>query len=129
MNSKYFVPFETAKALKEKGYPQKWSDWYYYENIDKTFTLVSNQEVPQGLLNGRQSEFNFEYITAAPTYHEVVDWLEGKKKFIFAEYRGYATYDWVAFIRDENEKVVYLSAFPTREEALNAAILKALEMI
>ena len=66
---------------------------------------------------------------AAPTYHEVINWLDGKKKFIFAEYRGYATYDWVAFIRDEHEKDFYLSAFPTREEALQAAILKALEMI
>lgn len=31
MNSKFYVPFETAKQLKEKGYPQKFADWYYRE--------------------------------------------------------------------------------------------------
>lgn len=119
MNSKFFVPFETAKLLKEKGYPQAYVDMYYDGNgslIPPIAMLSDNDDLVQPII-------------AAPTYHEVVDWLEGKKKFIFAEYRGYATYDWGCFIRDENKDFDYIHASPTREEALNAAILQALEMI
>lgn len=136
MNKKFFVPYKTAQQLKEKGYPQEWSDWYYHENIDKTFMLVSNQEVPQGLLNGRQSEFNFEYINAAPTYHEVVDWLEGKGirievrvAYRFRE-KQWSWCGYVYVVEDEDYETSQLADWcSTREGALNAAILKALETL
>lgn len=136
MKSKFFVPFETAKLLKKKGYPQEWSDWYYHENIDKTFMLVSNQEVPQGLLNGRQSEFNFEYITAAPTYHEVLDWLEENGIYIttlwnIGETDKEDTYEilWKCFVDITLHEEQVTSVYHTREEAINEGILKALEML
>ena len=92
MDSKFFVPFETAKQLKEKGYPQ-------------------------GLA--------LEDYCAAPTYHEVVDWLEGKGIVIGT---GKARGKWYCSIDSDTDDLT-TELYPTREAALNVAILKALEMI
>ena len=92
MDSKYFVPFETAKQLKEKGYPQGWE---------------------------------LEDYCAAPTYHEVVDWLEGKGIVIGT---GKARGKWYCSIDSDTDDLT-TELYPTREAALNVAILKALEMI
>ena len=34
MNTKFYVPFETAKRLKAQGYPQSGSDMYYNPNAE-----------------------------------------------------------------------------------------------
>lgn len=115
MNSKYFVPFETAKALKEKGYPQE-IDVIHFDGRIVHRNLSTEQ---MAIL----------CIVAAPTYHEVVDWLEGKGIILVTDakrYRGGLIYwcniGWGVKFEETDE-------FPTREEALNAAILRALEMI
>ena len=111
MNATYFVPFETAKQLKEKGYPQDKSDYRYF---DIKFPAD-----------------NFD--CAAPTYHEVVDWLEGKG-IILQCYspilkQNLGQYTAGVFNSNTNDWGTCKSVYPTREEALNAAILKALKMI
>ncbi len=109
MDAKFFVPFETAKLAKEKGYPQDKSDYGYFDNGDSHPLIMFPAD-------------NFD--CAAPTYHEVVDWLEGKGIYVFTNY-----YDkWAGFIRI-GRKLYDVNIYPTREEALNAAILKALEML
>ena len=131
MNSKYFVPFETAKLLKEKGYPQEFADWYYHESADE-LAFVHNRYVPDRVVTGKPTELGIWYI-AAPTYHEVVDWLEGKGMCIIC----YAPtirqpnrrYKASVFIDNTIDWRICNTTYPTREEALNAAILKALEMI
>lgn len=121
MNKKFFVPFETAKALKEKGYPNNTE--MLYDN--ETGELISSAAYanPKYWIGDK-----YMYLIAAPTYHEVADWLWKKGKFIFAEYRAYEN-DWAGFIGEINGEMKYLTEFPTREEALNAGILAALEML
>ena len=66
MNSKFFVPFETAGLLKVAEYGV---DCYSYYT-------------PDGKLYHEAFTLNNDWIRGgycvAPTYHEVVDWLEGK---------------------------------------------------
>ena len=115
MKDKFFVPFETAQALKAAGYNEECKDWY-----DSKGVLWSNDTFEPN--NSDLAEMQY----SAPTYHEVVDWLKGKKVRIYAEYcKG-----WAGFIDNGEAKEVEATAvYSTREEALNAAILKALEMI
>ena len=112
MNSKFFVPYETAKKLEAKGYPQYKSDYGYFDNGDSHPLIMFPAD-------------NFKY--AAPTYHEVLDWLEGKKIYVSVsidlnfhkremEYNGYIT----SYVGEWSSE-----EFSTREEALNAAIIKA----
>ena len=115
MKSKFHVPFETAKALKEKGY-NSLCDCYY----------EPDKELYLGIL---VSNMDYEDCgnCSAPTYHEVVDWLEERKVRIFAEYcNGW----WYGFI--DNSEAMEVEAtvrYQTREDALNEAILKALEIL
>lgn len=115
MNKKFIVPFDTARQLREKGYDVDCYS-YYTQNgklYHDTFTL-NNKWIRIGRF-------------LAPTYHEVVDWLEGRKVRIYAEYcNGW----WYGFI--DNSETMEIEAtvrYQTREEALNDGILKALEML
>lgn len=135
MNNKFFVPFETAKLLKEKGYPQEFgTKYYYYDNIFFV-RLITDRDSASCIVMGDTdspcfASLNKSYF-AAPTYHEVVDWLESKEIYISVYvdfnfhkramvYNGYITSDEGEWIPEE---------FLTLEEALNAEILKALELI
>lgn len=118
MKSKYFVPFETAKLLKKKGYNEECTS-YYGDGIIRIGRPYTNKEFSDNTPN-----WLFNECISAPTYHEVVDWLEGKGIYVFTNY-----YDkWAGFIRI-GRKLYDVNIYPTREEALNAAILKALEML
>ena len=114
MDRKYYIPYETAKQIKEKGFPQE-HEWFYCDD-GKGITPSwdgSHCDCSDGI--------------ACPTYHEVIDWLEGRKVRIYAEYcNGW----WYGFI--DNSETMEIEAtvrYQTREEALNDGILKALEML
>ena len=117
MNAKFFVPYETAKALKAAGYPQNDSDYVYY-----------NGELLPRLMSTNEAGF-----IASPTYHEAVDWLEGKGVLIDCTcgYDYDTKKEWYRCFVIQRERRLedkYISKVaPTREEALNAAILAALE--
>lgn len=121
MDKKFFVPFETAKALKKKGYPQGDSDMYYNPNGE----LFTRAELDEGYKE--DYPIMITYYFAAPTYYEVVDWLEGRKVRIYAEYcNGW----WYGFIdNSETMEIEATERYQTREEALNEGILAALEML
>lgn len=129
MDSKFFVPLETAKQLKEKGYPQEFADWYYHESADK-LAFVHNRYVPERVVTGKPTELGIWYI-AAPTYHEVIDWLREQYGLIVCVGFSVARcWTWsVGRLRDILTLGAYGEKESTREEALNAAILEALEMI
>lgn len=114
MNSKFLVPFETAKALKEKGY-NSLCDCYY----------EPDKELYLGIL---VSNMDYEDCgnCSAPTYHEVVDWLTGKGYPIevMCIKGDYGELLWFCGVGK-----VFTKNFCTLEEALNASILKALEML
>lgn len=110
MDKKFFVPFKTAQQLREKGYPQE-SDYGYFDNGDSHPLIMFPAD-------------NFD--CAAPTYHEVLDWLEEKGVRIYAECCVY----WSGFIdKYETDEFEKTKLCDTREGALNAAILEALEML
>ncbi len=129
MDKKFFVPFGTAKQLRKKGYNEKISYAYNKGRRIVRAGVIDCNNTDWDNLRKVQSSYppRLDYI-AAPTYHEVVDWLWKKGKFIFAEYRAYEN-DWAGFIGEINGEMKYLTEFPTREEALNVGILKALEML
>lgn len=119
MNEKFFVPFKTAKLLKGKGYPQESDsfqecDLYYYDDGELEAGIAIDTE-------------ELDDCFYSPTYHEVVDWLEGRKVRIYAEYcNGW----WYGFI--DNSETMEIEAtvrYQTREQALNEGILKALKML
>lgn len=116
MNSKFFVPFETAKKLKEKGYDDNGCDMWY--NADGELDCTAWGKVTQIL---------------APTYHEAIDWLEGKGIILqcYSPILKQNLWQYTAgvFNSNTNDWGTCKSVYLTREEALNAAILKALEMI
>lgn len=126
MNKKFFVPFETAKLLKEKGYPQEDSDMYYTPNGE----LKSQADIYADRTDNDPMMYSYfltTYHIAAPTYHEVVDWLLGKGYPIeSACIREYSDSDvkWLCGIAYTITRI-YL----TREEALNEAIIKALNAL
>lgn len=125
MNEKFYVPFETAKLLKEKGYPQSDSDMYYTHNGE----LKSQADIYADLTDNDPMMYSYfltTYHIAAPAYHEVVDWLEGKGVRIYAEYNE----NWIGFIDyGDTEGAEEATICQTREEVLNAAIIEALETI
>ena len=131
MNAKYFVPFETAKQLKEKGYPQAWADMYYSTSSSE---LLYKDATPDIIVTGIKDFDNYYvHYFAAPTYHEVVDWLEEKGIYLHCysptRVQDIGQYTAGVFNSNTNDWGTCKSVYPTREEALNAAILEALEMI
>ncbi len=124
MKSKFHVPFETAQLLKEKGY-NSLCDCYY----------MPDKELYLGIL---VSNMDYEDCgnCSAPTYHEVVDWLEGKGIYVSAflsigETDKEDTYKiwWKSFIDIPPHEEQSSAVYSTREQALNASILAALEML
>ena len=131
MNGKFFVPYRTARQLREKGYPQKLATMYYDTFSGVEISLITDRECVSCVVEGNDRHPLFKRLSelyiAAPTYHEVVDWLEGRKVRIYAEYcNGW----WYGFIdNSETMEVEATVRYQTREEALNVSILKALEML
>lgn len=124
MKSKFHVPFETAQLLKEKGY-NSLCDCYY----------MPDKELYLGIL---VSNMDYEDCgnCSAPTYHEVVDWLEGKgirievrMAYRFRE-KQWSWCGYIYIVEDEDYETSQLADWcSTREQALNAGILEALEML
>ena len=133
MNKKFFVPFETAQLLKTKGYNES-NDYVYDRGVEEGKECIDIQKVDfEYQFNDTNSDIDADIeftsnICTAPTYHEVLDWLQGKGYPIeSACVRWYSDSDWMWICC-----VAYINATKphfTHEEALNAAILKALEML
>ena len=65
MNSKFHIPFKTAKLLKEKGFPQDGEDYIYFSDGERK---------RRNWLTSYQLD-NLNAVIC-PTYHEVLDWLD-----------------------------------------------------
>lgn len=126
MNKKFIVPFDTAQQLREKGYPQESDsfqecDMYYYDDGELEAGIAVDTD-------------DLEDCIYAPTYHDVVDWLEEKGIYIttcidMLEVCGSGKIKWACFIFPFGGKETSIGGKHTREQALNASILKALEML
>lgn len=132
MDAKFFVPLETAKLLKQKGYNEQCT--YYYG--DGIIRIVSRCPCTNEELSNNTPNWLFNECISAPTYHEVVDWLEGKGirievrvAYHFRE-KKWSWCGYVYVVEDEDYETSQLADWSsTREEALNAGILAALEML
>lgn len=126
MEEKYFVPFETAKQLKEKGYDEE--NDYVYADFGAGIGL-NYADFELYVFKNRNSDITAEDSEkcTAPTYHEVIDWLEGKGITIVLDC-WFDCKKWSCMVRMDGN-IVDIPYQDTREEALNVAILKALEML
>ena len=117
MNSKFYISYEAARLLKEKGYNAKcnfaYADTSNGSDINGRIVFNSN-DYPVG-------------IYPCPTKAEAIDWLEGKGMCIVVIRR---TIDnevgWRYVIYNQTE---IISGFSTRLQAEDAAIIKALELL
>lgn len=121
MNSKFFVSYEVARLLKEKGYNEL-TDYIIDED---NFMMDSHYK-----LNSELSES----VYSAPTKAEAVDWLESKGVIIELSVTHNLCH-WVFSIYMKGEEDIFTNtdfdfeAFQTRLEAEEAAIIKALELL
>lgn len=140
MKSKFFVPFKTAKLLKEKGYPQEGATMYYDTFSGGDINLITDRECVSCVVEGNDRHPLFKRLSelyiAAPTYHEVLDWLEENGIYIttlwnIGETDKEDTYEiwWKCFVDITLHEEQVTSVYHTREEALNAGILAALKML
>lgn len=126
MDAKFYVPYEMAQLLKEKGYEAETD--YYYNKETKSITPLrdlKNEWYPDSL----QKVIDARY-TPAPTYHEVLDWLakNGWYVAIGVRLRGRIMYVSEA-ARKLWRPTIYCGAHKTCEDALNAAILETLKRL
>lgn len=111
-----FVTFETAKKLKEKGFPQRpdyfnYSSYYDWDSLRKIHSL-SNASV------WFDPNIDRENIYFAPTISQVLKWLrEEKKLHIIIPASFDRDYWWE--VRDFNRKLseYSISEFVTYKEA------------
>lgn len=120
MKDKFYVPFQIAEMLKEKGYPQD------FAHNDALYALP-NGEFYWALdvdIARRRSEGE---PILAPTYPDVLDWFEEKGIMIGTDYY-FETERWRVEI---NSRFDYHCAgnFYHRDDALNEAIIYALKTI
>ena len=119
MDSKFYVSLEAARLLKEKGYNEE-CDCAIDEDSDiYVCEYRMNQDLP-------------EWKWSCPTKSEAIDWLDSKEVYIQISGVGSGeTQKWSYSVFDyktcDNHASEYI--FPTRLEAEEAAIIKALELL
>lgn len=124
MDKKFFVPFKTAQQIREKGY-NGICDYYYAPDKQLYFgvTRVSNDTL----------DYENNGIVAAPTYHEVINWLDSQGIYIncFAPTRKRDVGRYISSFYNNNTGYWSTCKYnsTTREGALNMAIIAALEML
>ena len=113
MDSKFYVSLKAARLLKEKGYDEK-TDFFIDEYGIWEWDNRAILDLP------------------CPTKAEAIDWLESKEVYIKIGGVGsgerqkwlYSVFDYKTC---DNYESGYI--FPTRLEAEDAAIIKALELL
>lgn len=116
MDTKFYVFFETAKMLKEKGFNEM-TDC----SIDEDGKFWNEQ---------RKNETMPEWKCSAPTKAEAIDWLESKGivlETLYAYMEG--IYFYTVYYNNEEIDVPSSRRYKTRLEAEDAAIIKALELL
>lgn len=126
MNKKFYVPFETAQMLDQKGYQQDGCDMYY-NNFGE---LIGMEKLVEDYK--RDYTTMVQYNCAAPAYCEVLDWLAKKEIYIDVDRtteRVVKIPMWHCYIWDKYllKGAMITGSYSSREQAINAAIVIALE--
>lgn len=128
MENKFVVPYETAKLLKDKGYNEKISFAYNKDKeLIRSGSLDLNNTDWERLhdIERIHSRYMYPPRISAPTYHEVIYWLEDQGYLIETMWaRDESNVVWFCRVAQKNTNI-----YPTREEALNEAIVYALELM
>jgi hypothetical protein len=121
MDSKFYVSLEAARLLKEKGYDEKCTFAY---------TDISNGSDINGRIVFNSNDYPVG-IYPCPTKAEVIDWLEGKGMLVWAEPTCEDIWMWfiISPLHFEDNTETNNISYPTRLEAEEAAIIKALEIL
>ena len=127
MDNKFYVSYEAARLLKEKGYDEK-VEYMYDDNILTSIDVLTNSQIDRYYRNMYGVEFY-----GAPTKAEAIDWLESKGMVVIVDI-SLSDEIWIYSIYREGEHVYDSiiskeSHLPTRWEAKDAAIIKALELL
>ena len=133
MNSKFYVSYEAARLLKEKGYRDK--TMYGYSSEDQSMNTLDVREDYDW--NDPDDEFysteTGEYVEmfAAPTKAEAIDWLENKGIVIEIKLLKRGRWRWTIYTQSEliDSLREFYEDYKTRLEAEDAAIIKALELL
>lgn len=136
MNSKFYITLEAARLLKEKGYNEVVESYYdTLGELNEVRSIFQNSVADNSFLH------RFGDYYAAPTKSEAIDWLESKGIVVELRYDDQAHMDnarWNYFIYTHDndgwvEALVFVwyenDFYPTRLEAEEAAIIKALELL
>ena len=122
MDSKFYVSYEVARLLKEKGYDRECIA--YYQNDEFHPYSVNLYQLSINDKNAAPSYMN-QY--SAPTKAEAIDWLESKGMCIVVVRRTINNeVGWRYVIYNQTE---IISGFSTRLEAEEAAIIKACKLL
>ena len=128
MNSKFYVSYEAARLLKEKGYDRECMAFYQ-----------NGEFRPYSLTRSGLSMYNKnaapEYMNqySAPTKAEAIDWLESKGIVIEVQYRRltgkYFSEIHYNKIRYKDKPSDLTEDYKVRLEAEEAAIIKACKLL
>jgi hypothetical protein len=127
MDSKYYVSYEAARLLKEKGYNEVVESYYdTLGELNEVRSIFQNSVADNSFLH------RFGDYYAAPTKAEAIDWLEDKGLVIevFSARIG-ENRKWCYSIINTKTDITIETPykFSTRLEAEEAAIIKALELL
>ena len=120
MDNKFCVSLEAARLLKEKGYRQTYHAYYF-----------GNSNLRKGGSRG-DSWYNSPDFYPAPTKAEAIDWLESKGIMIdihWIRFNENRRWNYSIFNCSTCDTIDTKYIFPTRLEAEDAAIIKALELL
>lgn len=120
MDIKFYVSYEAARLLKEKGYDRECIS-YYHDNC---------REVDYSFCGERNSTWE-ERCVSAPTKAEAIDWLESKgiRVEVTTVPRGKWRWSLYSYAEMYDSLRDYYTDYETRLEAEEAAIIKALELL
>ena len=122
MNNKFYVSLKVARLLKEKGY----NNYSIVYDCSVEWDILLNQRPIYGEWSGDKD------VYPCPTKAEAIDWLESKGIVVEVVF-DCNIQKWYFSIYKEDKKpwIKNLSndTFPTRLEAEEAAIIKALELL
>ena len=121
MDNKFYVSLEAARLLKEKGYDRECMAYYQNDEF-RPYSLTRS-----GLsIYNKNAAPHYMNQYSAPTKAEAIDWFESKEMTIEVHSNSWNVYtEWKYYILETGHRGI----FPTRLEAEDAAIIKALELL
>lgn len=124
MDNKFYVSYEAARLLKEKGYKEDVSCYYDEDGFLHFLEYDENYNYFQMSNN----DLDLDHY-AAPTKTEAIDWLESKGIGISIIFCEIDMYEYVVEFKDCYYNVVESGYKETRLEAEEAAIIGALKLL